>query len=341
MVAFNFNPDDYAAYANISAPRGRQGRYSDPEKSYEPWVGTSDPDSRWSPTFEDGEIELSPELDYDVDAYQPAVMVLPNLVGDKTVQFPGAPGAGKSVVVSACTCHAAKRINIPGLGRGPPRPRIVYLAERPEQIKDILHGFKLAGLFGNLTNEQIKARFAIRKLPRKRPNEWRRFIAFLVKRYSEPQKFKSGTLFIPPIIVIDTFASAVPFDKEDDNAELTDCLTEMEKGTRVPDLAYDAPLWITDHTRKDGWGTGRAAFGRGAGAKTAEADQVIAVHRHLLDDQITLLETVKLPRRGNVQTMMKFIFDSTEESGIGIFRRRDRVDLLVSGEGRTVQSRRI
>src|SRR5262249_53066019 len=157
------------------------------------------------------------------------------------------------------------------------------LAERPGQIKDILHGFKLAGLFGSLTNEEIKARFSIRKLPRKRPSEWKRFIAFLVKRYSEPQKFKSGTLLIQPIIVIDTLASAVPFDKEDDNAELTDCLVEMEGGTRVPDLAYDAPLWITDHTRKDGWGTGRAAFGRGAGAKTAEADQVIAVHRHLLD----------------------------------------------------------
>src|SRR5262249_31677354 len=151
-----------------------------------------------------------------------------------------------------------------------------------------------------------------------RPGEWRRYISFLVKRYAELQEFPAGALFIPPIVVIDTLVSAIPLDSENDNAELSGALIEMEKGTRVSRLAFDASLWILDHTPKSTWESGKAAYGRGAGAKVGEADQIIGIHRHRLEDTTTLLELLKPPREGSALPMMKVQFDSIDGNGLDI-----------------------
>ncbi len=253
-VQFNFNGDKKRAWAQWSSEL--EGKNSYVGLDLHNVIGPIDPDKPHPLTLYRPPVPDVPKKDD---------MLIEGILCAK-VSFLGAyAGAGKTTAMAPLVLVVAGLIDVEGMEVLGWR-NVIYISEHPEQfelsLKALSVHYKLdpvlvAQRIKVVTAERMSAPRIVEAVP-------------VFKELSVPQKENNVTVVLQPWVVIDTQASTLHLENENDAAEASDAMSTLKKH-------FDGvPLTIVAHTSKaNKRGDVEAMTIRGSGAFEGDCNQVM------------------------------------------------------------------
>ncbi len=246
---------------------------------------TDDFDGRWQ-TFDDADLNDQPRgeapepeptihplaqfIDYDTAGrVEPVSYVLDEVLEQAITLIAGAAAAGKTTqfvpLIARCT-HLVNDTELQPLLRR----KVVYVSEDPRQVIRILASMRLAGEI-TCTNDELQDWFRLVKSKRLDPMS----IVRVVADYAPLSTTNVGADGItsydaPPVVVFDTAAATFRLENENDNAQVSACISALK------DHFGNIPVVIIAHTAKALKRSDVKEFSaRGAGAWEGDAQQIL------------------------------------------------------------------
>jgi hypothetical protein len=209
---------------------------------------------------------------------QPKEYVINDFIRTGTFAFAGQPGGGKSTILaSLATVVSGLMINPDETLKTHIKRRVLWFAEAPEQITDILKVMRENGL---LEPDQAVVRDMIKVYYSRRagPDFWDKALPVLLQGTEFSNAVDGGTHEALPLIVFDTTSANFEIESENDNSEVSRLIANVRRVLR----GY--PVWLIAHTAKAGRDVSVFDLdARGASAWKGDVEGTAAIGREIAE----------------------------------------------------------
>lgn len=238
------------------------------DDGYDPFEGLDATESEEPPKPEAH--PLAKFIDYDITGHvEPVKYVLDGTIEEAIVLVAGAAGAGKTSQMAPLVARCTHLVNDTVL-RPLLRRKLIYVAEDPRQVIRLLASMRLAGEI-TCSNEEFREWFRIVQAKRLEPSQVIRVVSAYADLYTTNIGADGVTSYnTPPLVVFDTAAATFRLENENDNAQVSACISALK------DHFGNIPVIIIAHTAKALKRGDLKDFSvRGAGAWEGDAQQVL------------------------------------------------------------------
>jgi len=250
---------------------------------------------------------LAQFIDYDIAGrIEPVIYVIDEVLEQAITLIAGAAGAGKTTqlvpVFARCT-HLVKDTSMQPLLRR----KVIYVAEDPRQVIRILASMHLSGEI-TCPKEEFRDWFRIVKAKRLEPVQIVRVVSEYAGLFTANVGADGITAYeAPPVVVFDTAAATFRLENENDNAQVSACISALK------DYFGNIPVVIVAHTAKALKRSDVKEFSaRGAGAWEADAQQVLYLTKEDQGEERFL--AVQGPKHRFVTTVEGVLFNAVVQT---------------------------